>query len=159
MKIYKISAEYIAENGLKYFYDDEDDTPNMENLKSISDLKNLSQKFTEKAQKIYDDWDEEDIETYAGGGICHLIAEEMSSIMWDHGIQSTTYSSDFEQHVYCIALVKEGIYAVDIHHSYYETGGGFSWNKIEDVEFQPEYVSFYEITSDISQWDEITGEY
>ncbi len=145
MKIYKISQNFAEDS----------DEINLENLKSISDIERLTPVFAEKAQKIYDEWDEEDIDTYAGGGICHLIADEMTEVMWNNGIENQTYSSDSEQHVYCIALVKEGVYAVDIHYSLYERGGGYSWKKLPEVEFSPEWVSLYCITTDINEWKNI----
>lgn len=138
---------------------EDDFDENSEPSKSLSDLESLFPKFAKKAQEVYGEWDEDDVDTYAGGGICHLIAEEMVSIMWDNDIESVTYSSSHEQHVYTIAKVKEGIFAIDIHHSFYEIGGGFSWKKIPDVKFEPSFVSLYKITADLSEWSEIVEEF
>ena len=124
-----------------------------ETLKSINDVKALMPRIIQVSQKEYDNWDEEDIDQYAGGGICHLIADAIVDVFYDNGIDSFTISSDFEQHVYCVVRVKEGIYQVDIHHSIYETGGGFSWNKIPDIIFEPSDITIYMIDTDPNNWE------
>lgn len=87
------------------------------------------------AQKVYDDWDgNEDV--YAGGGICHLIAEEIASKLADHGIEASTVSAEVgEQHVWTVAKLKDGVYNVDISPYTYERGSGYSWTKIQGVKF------------------------
>jgi len=119
-------------------------------------LKEFKPLFADKAQELYDQWDEEDIDTYAGGGICHLIADGIVNILNDkfpHYL-SFTISDSFEVHVYAaIAEITEDelenedsgayVYNVDIHHSIYETGGGYSWSKKQNVKFSPDDVSIY----------------
>ena len=86
------------------------------------------------AQEVYDKWDESDVDCYAGGGICHFIAEEMAGALQSEGIEANTVSQQIgEQHVYVVAKLKDGVYAIDIPPSTYETGGGYSWKKIPDV--------------------------
>ena len=121
--------------------------------KSIEDVNKLVPELIRKAQIEYDNWDESLIDVYAGGGICHIIAERFQEVFWNNDIENMTVSSDFEQHVYCVILVKEGIFAIDIHHSVYETGGGFSWKKIPDVIFEPNDITFYLITQDKNEWE------
>lgn len=118
-------------------------------LKSVTVAKALAHKMAAAAQKEYDDWDESNRDEYAGGGICHRIAEAICSILDHAGIgQVTTVSSDHEQHVYVAAAFKEGVFSIDIHWSLYETGGGFSWKKLPDVEFDQRDITFYKISSD-----------
>ena len=100
-----------------------------------SKLLNLRSKMLKAAQKVYNDWDEEDEDTYAGGGICHLIADEISDILNSNNIEATPVSSNFEQHVFVVARVKDVVYEIDIPHYIYETGGGFNWKKIKGVKF------------------------
>lgn len=133
MKIYKIAQE---------------EKP----TKSIENVKNLIPEFITKAQNEYDKWNESDIDEYAGGGICHLIADQISEVLSNNDIICSTVSSDFEQHVYCVVQVKEGIYMVDIHHSTYETGGGFSWEKIPDITFEPNDIIIYKLDEDWNAW-------
>jgi len=130
-----------------------------ETLKSINDVKALMPRIIQVSQKEYDSWDEENIDEYASGGICHLIADAIANVFNDNGIDSFTISSDFEQHVYCVVRVREGIYQVDIHHSVYETGGGFSWNKIPDIIFEPSDITFYMIDHDPNNWSNYTENY
>lgn len=139
-------------------YEDEEDNEN-EPKSSIADIRKRIPFLIEIAQKVYDDWDEEDQDTYAGGGICHLIAEEFSSYLNYNDIETIIISANDEQHVYCISKVKEGIYTVDIHWSFYETGGGYSWKKIPNVVFDGSEISFFRVSPDYNDWDEYTDEY
>lgn len=114
--------------------------------KKIYDLRHDIVKI---AQGVYDAWDEGEI--YAGGGICHLIAEEIASYLNDKGIESWTHSLDYKQHVVVISVdhnTKEAC-MVDIYEGLYEEGGGFSWKKIHDVEFdvndvEIQYINYEE---------------
>ena len=164
MKIYRIANEIPDD---PYWYDpsNEDHDEKIEqyrleysNLKSIEEVKALIPEFIKKAQIEYDNWDEKNIDEYAGGGICHLIADEISSVMWEHDIHNTTTTSTFEQHVYCVVKVKEGIYEIDIHHSTYETGGGFSWKKIPDIIFEPNDIIISQLSSDFDSWSDYVEE-
>jgi hypothetical protein len=116
--------------------------------KTSADIKALRPELAKVAQKVYDDWDETDEDTYAGGGICHFIAEEMSGVLNDHGIDAQTVSSTSEVHVYVVAAVKDGVFVVDIPYGLYERGGGYSWHKLPDVTFEPGDVSVSRVDSD-----------
>jgi hypothetical protein len=118
------------------------------------DIESLIPLFVDKAQQIYDEWDE-DIDEYAGGGICHLIADAMAEIvnrLLPQYLASTYTRSDI-QHVQNIvynmsgeelseANENEKIEYLDLNIDpyLYETGGGFSWEKIPDVEFDGSFV-------------------
>lgn len=108
------------------------------------------------AQQVYDAWDEDDVDTYAHGGICHIIAEEFATFFNEQGFLSFTESSNFEQHVFTVVVVKkepeqmyedeplvnmDEFYVVDISPYRYESGGGFSWCKLPDVEFDEHDIS------------------
>lgn len=146
-----ITDLYKQTNEDEYADDDED-----ESLKSINDIKRLLPTITAAVQKEYDRWDENPDE-YANGGICHLLADEVCSVLWDHNIQSATVSSDHEVHVYTIAKVREGVWSVDIPPGVYETGGGYNWKKIHDVQFDPRDIDLYCITRDPTEFNDITG--
>lgn len=113
----------------------------LSDLKSIDDLQTHLLEISRIAQQVYDDWDEDDQDTYAGGGICHLIADPVSSYLWANGFPASQVSSNFEQHVYTVFVVQEGVYQLDIHYSHYETGGGFSWKKKPGVLFDSDIIS------------------
>jgi hypothetical protein len=111
-----------------------------------------------RVQQDYDDWDEEDRDTYAGGGICHIIADTMCDVLGDLGIDCTPVSCSYEQHVYIAARFAEGIYTIDIPYHVYETGGGFSWQKIPDVRFSARDVVFYRVSGDPADWRDYIDE-
>ena len=125
-------------------------------------LKSLKSTFVAKAQEIYDDWDE-DLEVYAGGGICHLIADGFVEILNQNFPDKTSFtiSDPNEVHVYAAIIdanMEEiddendevyDIYYIDIHHSTYETGAGYNWKKIPNVIFGTDDLSIYKSTEDI----------
>lgn len=102
-------------------------------LNNSINVKQLIPIILPKIQQEYDQWDETLVDEYANGGICHLIADQISTILWSHNIENTTYSSNFEQHVYCIVKVIEGIFDIDIPPSIYETGAAFTWKKYQTL--------------------------
>ena len=50
------------------------------NLLAANPFNNLKPEIAKVAQAVYDEWDENEDE-YAGGGICHLIADEIVSLL------------------------------------------------------------------------------
>lgn len=145
-----------SDNIYESYEEDYEDEDQNEPVMSIKDLNDRREWLAKLAQKVYDDWDEEDVDTYANGGICHLIADAFSDYLNFHGIETVTVSSNHEQHVYCVSKVLEGIYTVDIHWSYYETGGGYNWKKIPNVVFDGSEINFYKISSDYTDWEQYT---
>lgn len=117
-------------------------------LNSIEDVRRLSPQLVKAAQSVYDDWNADDeYDELNGGGICHLIVDEMLGVLGSiRNIYSV--SSSHEQHVYIVGAFSEGIYSIDIPYGIYETGGGFSWKKVEGVVFEPSDLHFYKISGD-----------
>ena len=130
----------------------------------LSNLKSLTSEFVESAQKIYDDWDEHP-DVYFGGGICHLIADAFVEIVSNHFPQYTasSFTRDDIQHVETIIynIDPDSLYnqdideeadietvMIDLNPYIYENGGGFSWTKIPDVEFDNNDISFYRTYTD-----------
>lgn len=129
----------------------------------LSDLKSLTSEFVKAAQDIYDEWDEHP-DVYFGGGICHLIADAFVEIITDKFPQytATTFTRDDIQHVETIVYnidpdsLDEDIdeetdietVMIDLNPYIYENGGGFSWTKIPDVEFDNEDITFYRTYTD-----------
>ena len=138
-------------------YEEEEDTN--EQLPSVNQAKNLLPMILPKIQKAYDDWDEIDVDTYAGGGICHILADAICDVLGNNGIECTPVSSSHEQHVYVAGKFSEGIYIIDIPYHIYETGGGFSWKKIPNITFETGDVTFYRASSDPADWKNYTDEY
>jgi len=129
-----------------------------EDLPSVERARAAIPQILARVQRDYDNWDEEDRDTYAGGGICHIIADTMCDVLGDLGIDCTPVSCSFEQHVYIAARFAEGIYTIDIPYHVYETGGGFSWQKIPDVTFSARDVVFYRTSGDPADWQDYIDE-
>ena len=138
-------------------YEEEED--NFEQLPSVNQAKNLLPMILAKVQKEYDDWDQSDVDTYAGGGICHILAEAICGILSNNGIECTTVSCSYEQHVYVAGKFDEGIYTIDIPYHIYETGGGFSWKKIPNITFDASDVIFYKSSGDPADWENYIADY
>jgi len=130
-----------------------------ESLPSVDTAKSAMPRILEKVQRVYDDWDESDRDTYAGGGICHLLADEICDVLGSMGIECATVSCSMEQHVYVAAKFEEGVYSIDIPYHIYETGGGFSWQKIPDIKFEPNDVEFYRVSGDPDEFENYIGVY
>jgi predicted chitinase/8-oxo-dGTP pyrophosphatase MutT (NUDIX family)/uncharacterized ParB-like nuclease family protein/FMN phosphatase YigB (HAD superfamily) len=141
--------EYVPEN-----FDEQN-----ESLPSVNTAKSAMPRILEKVQRVYDDWDEADRDTYAGGGICHLLADEICDVLGSMGIECATVSCSTEQHVYVGAKFEEGVYSIDIPYHIYETGGGFSWQKIPDIKFEPNDVEFYQVSGDPDEFENYIGVY
>lgn len=154
-KIIKKVSVHLEENQ----EDDEDNNIDHSNLPSVLVAKNNINKIIAKAQQDYDNWDESDRDTYAGGGICHIIADSICDVLSSAGIDCSPVSSCHEQHVYVAAKFKEGVYSIDIPYHVYETGGGFSWKKLPDVKFDPGHVVFYRVSGDPADFEAYTDSY
>jgi len=137
-------------------FEDEFDTSSLNSVKDITDV--VKDDMVKVAQKQYDDWKQDrngqDVEL-GSGGICHLIADDLISILYSHKIENVqSVCSTHEQHVYIVGQFKEGIYEIDIPYNVYETGGGYSWKKIQDVEFNRNDIVIHKLTSDPSEYSD-----
>jgi hypothetical protein len=112
----------------------------------------LRSQFASAAQKVYDAWeqDEEGMDDeYGGGGICQDIADEMAGVVnrrlrgADAHIVDNNGMGD--QHVWIIVVQGDEKYAVDIPPGTYETGGGYTWKKIDGVRFNANHVDVYAV--------------
>jgi GNAT superfamily N-acetyltransferase len=131
-------------------------------------LQSLKQEIAREAQAIYDEWVDalkhDEAEEYAGGGICHFIADKICDVVNRSGnYDCKTISYDHVQHVATICRPlyiedDEGVIEVctiDVPYYLYETGGGFSWEPLEDVEIVPNDVTFYYQTMDLENFEDI----
>ena len=140
------AKEFVIENGSAY------------SLPSVQRAQALMPRFLKAAQADYDVWDETNTDQYAGGGICHIIADSICGVLTEYGIDCTPVSCNYEQHVYVAAKFAEGVYTIDIPYWIYEAGGGFSWRKLPDVVFEPRDVVFHKVTSDPEEFDNYISE-
>lgn len=145
--------------------EDEDDEQEVDysHLKDEAFLKSLAPQFAIAAQKVYDEWeqDEEGVDEVLGtGGICQDIAEAICGVMSSHGIDCSSVSQSIgEQHVYSICQIQEGVYEVDIPPYSYENGGGYTWTKIPNVKFDETYITIHRLSSDPSEFEQYTADF
>jgi len=144
--------------------DDEGDDETPATTISGKDLKeNMTGDLAAVAQKVYDEWqvdpNQPENDDLCGGGICHLIADEMVGHLSDKGIEATTVSSQIgEQHVWVVAKLADGVYSIDIPPGTYETGGGYSWQKIPDVTIDKRDVVVDLVSPNPEKFTEFTDE-
>ncbi len=126
------------------------------NLLAANPFNNLKPEIAKVAQAVYDEWDENEDE-YAGGGICHLIADEIVSLLDQKGFESFSYNAQMEEnHVYVIARGNDGfVYEIDIPPRVYETGAGYQWEKIPNVTIKPDDVIVHKIAEDDGKFEEL----
>jgi hypothetical protein len=151
----KIDEDKFNDLGKLDENEDEFDTSSLNSVKDITDI--VKDDMVKVAQKQYDDWKQDqngqDVEV-GGGGICHLIADDLISVLYRHKIDNVqSVCSNYEQHVYIVGQFKEGIYEIDIPYNVYETGGGYSWKKIPDVEFNRNDIVINRLSSDPSEYN------
>ena len=119
-------------------------------------LFSLKSKLAHSAQEVYDEWEQDEngyCDILGEGGICQDIADAMADVLSNNGIECSTVSqSSGEQHVYVVARTEDGVYRVDIPPYLYETGGGYNWKKIPDVEFDERYIDIDGLTSDPDEY-------
>ena len=119
-------------------------------------LFSLKSKLAHSAQEVYDEWEQDEngyCDILGEGGICQDIADAMADVLSNNGIECSTVSqSSGEQHVYVVARTEDGVYRVDIPPYLYETGGGYNWKKIPDVEFDERYIVIDGLTSDPDEY-------
>lgn len=121
-------------------------------LQTLDQAKALTPLLLQVAQVEYDKWDESDEDTYAGGGICHLIAERLATVLDSAGIEASSVSSTFEQHVFVVCQLAAGVYTLDIPYSNYERGAGFHWVKIKGVQFDANCLDWFRVDSNPSAY-------
>jgi hypothetical protein len=96
------------------------------------------------AQKVYDDWtqDEEGFdEQFGGGGICDEIQRAISDVISsniDCELEDGGWEGD--DHANLIVSRDNERYLVDIPAQTYESGGGMRWHKLQDIVITPNDV-------------------
>lgn len=119
---------------------------NENRVRLYSLLLQLRPQLAAAAQTVYDSWEPEDeYNEFGSGGICDAIANSFGDILSHHGIDYTEGGHDGDDHAYLIAYNDKEAYVIDIPYSTYETGGGYSWSKVNDVQFSPDDVTIAEV--------------
>lgn len=110
-------------------------------LDDLVRLLNLSGALAAAADQALDehDWQE--------GGACDDIARAMGDVLADNGYEFREGGWEGDDHAYLVVELDNGDeWAVDIPASIYETGGGYSWEPIPDVEILPDHISWAKIS-------------
>ncbi|NJO65275.1 MAG: hypothetical protein HC836_46415 [Richelia sp. RM2_1_2] len=119
-------------------------------------LESLSVQFASAAQKVYDEWEQDEEghdEIYGSGGICDDIADDMCDVV--HTNTSYGCFTKYDEYachtsIYVYDIENKILMFVDISPYNYETGGGYTWKKIPDVKFQPQMV---DVSDQSGYWD------
>lgn len=126
----------------------------LESMLRNPELEKLKPELKIAAQKVYDEWEEEDIDTYGGGGICHLISDAFCEIFDNHGYECTSICAAVgENHTFAVVKTDDGIYTVDISPYVYERGGGYTWEKIPHVEITENDIMIELISRDTEDFE------
>lgn len=125
---------------------------------SKATLQSLRPDFAAAAQSEYDQWDqsgEYGDPTLGFGGICQDIAGAMADVIYNKtDFEASTVSAAIgEQHVFVIVQTPDGVYEVDIPPHIYESGGGYNWQKLPDVKFEPADIIISLIDGDPESFD------
>lgn len=120
-------------------------------------LKALRSGMARRAQAVYDAWENEgDDPEYGAGGICDEIASEIG---WEiaesmENVEITDGGWEGDDHAWVVVHGDDGnAYSVDIPYDTYESGAGYDWHKIPDVQFGPDDV----VISPLGKIDEMEG--
>lgn len=97
------------------------------------------------AQKIYDDWDDDD--EFSAGGICDSIADEISGLIAFKlsNIEIFEGGHDGDDHAWIIVERDNIQYGVNIPSDVYEVGGGYNWRKRKNIVFDIDDVEIFKI--------------
>ena len=144
-KIKQIICEHVASS-------------NMENK-----LKSLIPDFIKTAQTVYNDWEQSEdgeSEEYGTGGICDVIADEMCNVVYektDYNCFSNYNEIDCHSSIYVYDSDNKLLFNVDIPPYVYETGTGYNWKKLKNIQFQKEDVILHDMTELYSEYIDDEG--
>jgi hypothetical protein len=97
------------------------------------------------AQTVVDVWEqneEGEDDELGTGGLCDRVADAMRGVLDGLGddVSVTDGGQDGSDHNYLVVHNTTEAYEVDVPPGVYETGGGYSWHKIEGATIEPEDV-------------------
>lgn len=118
-------------------------------------LMSLRPAIADAAQRVVDEWqlDEEGLDPELGaGGVCDLVASAIIEVVGRlDGVDATCGSQPGEDHEWVVASDGQSAFVVDIPPWAYETGGGYSWKKIEGARIGPGDVFIGPIDLELAQ--------
>lgn len=113
-------------------------------------LEALRDEFARVAQEEYDAWqpDEEGIdEDVCAGGICDQVARRIAETIVGsyEDAEVIDGGQEGDDHAWTIVRIGDEYFGVDIAPGVYESGGGYNWQKIPDVQISPEDVDIWKL--------------
>ncbi len=119
-------------------------------------LRALRPAIAAAAQRILDEWqlDEEGLDPELGaGGICDRVADVIIDTIYGRldGVKAAPGAPEGEDHQWVVASDGYSAFVVDIPPGVYESGGGYSWRKIEGAEIGPDDVVIAPIELELAQ--------
>lgn len=113
-------------------------------------LNELRSDLAQAAQLVIDEWSQNEEgfdEDLGNGGICDLVSQAMADVIVGSmaDVEIVDGGHDGDDHAWLIVVDANEAVGVDIPPGVYETGGGYSWKKIEDVEIEPTDVVLWSI--------------
>lgn len=116
-------------------------------------INGLRQQMAAAAQEIYDEWEQGDdgVDAEFGeGGICDAIQQAIMGVLSSSidEVELQDGGQEGDDHAFVVAHNDYEAYGVDIPPSKYETGAGYTWRKIEGVQFAPRDIQVFEIPLD-----------
>ena len=121
-------------------------------------LLNLRPSMVVAAQTIYDEWQQNEEgtdEIFGAGGICSEISNAIGSIIVSNieNINITEGGQDGDDHSWIAAYNDKEAYGVDIPPNIYESGGGYSWKKLNNIIITPDDVIIWKLDIPIGDFD------
>ena len=116
----------------------------------LQKLNDLRSDLAQAVQLVVDEWElNEDgfSDDLGSGGVCDLVSEAMSGVIYDKidSVEILDGGHDGDDHAWIIVVSSTEAVGVNIPPGVYETGGGYSWKKIENITVEPSDISLWEI--------------
>jgi hypothetical protein len=115
-----------------------------------TDLEHLRFEMAEAAQKVYDEWAQDekgDDEELGSGGICDGVAEAIAGVIVSslQNVETFDGGQEGDDHAWTIAQRDGEAFGVDINQRVYEIGGGYHWKKKPNVIIRPDQVEIFSV--------------
>lgn len=114
------------------------------------ELEQLKFEMAEAAQKVYDEWEQDEHGNDAelgSGGICDSITNAIAGIIVSSIANVETFDGGQEgdDHAWTIAQRDGEAFGIDINPRVYEVGGGYHWKKRPGAIIRPDEVEIFPV--------------